>query len=194
MAALLGDRLKRTLLLGTIAWLALVAGPGRVALVAGPRRVALVAGPRRVALVAGPPVSSAGRQTPVPSTGRQAARATTDAAGETNPLGANAACYVCHIPFVKEELSRQHLKAKVSCTECHGLSARHANDENVGATPPEVVFKREAVDAMCAKCHETHNVAARKVIACLQQRRLSPKTTLVCTDCHGTHKIERAGQ
>jgi hypothetical protein len=176
MAALLGDRLRRILLLGAIAW------------------VALVAGPRGVALVAGPPALGTGSPAAVPSTGNQAARATPDAADETNPLGANAACYICHIPFVKEELSRQHLKAKVGCTECHGLSAQHANDENVGATPPEVVFKREAVDAMCAKCHETHNVAARKVIACLQQRRLSPQTTLVCTDCHGTHKIERAAE
>lgn len=122
------------------------------------------------------------------------AGAKAESAEETNPLGANAACYLCHIPFVKEELSREHLKAEVSCIECHGLSAGHANDEDVGATPPEVTFKREQIDAMCRECHESHNVPAREVVARFVERRLSPKSAAVCTDCHGTHKIERPAE
>lgn len=117
-----------------------------------------------------------------------------DAAEETNPLGANAACYVCHIPFVKEELSRVHLKAKVPCIECHGLSAGHANDEDIGATKPDALFQRKQVDPMCRECHETHDVPARKVVARFLQRRLSPKSPAVCTDCHGGHKIERPAE
>ena len=114
-----------------------------------------------------------------------------EADDETNPLGANAACYVCHIPFVKEELSRLHLKAKVACIECHGVSAGHVNDEDIGATPPEVVFKRKQIDTMCVECHKGHDVPAREVITRWLQRRRSAESAAVCTDCHGTHKIER---
>ena len=113
------------------------------------------------------------------------------AAGQLDPLGANAACYVCHIPFVKEEMSKVHLKAKVTCIKCHGLSAAHANDEDVGATKPDIFFNRRQVDGMCVKCHKGHRAAARQVVARFIQRRLSPELPAVCTDCHGTHKIKR---
>jgi len=112
-------------------------------------------------------------------------------AEETNPLGANAACYVCHIPFVREELGRVHLQAKVPCIECHGLSAAHANDEDIGATPPDVTFQREQIDPSCVKCHKKHDAPARAVVSRFIERKLSPKSAAVCTDCHGTHKIER---
>jgi len=118
------------------------------------------------------------------------AEAEQDLPEATNPLGANAACYVCHIPFVREELSRVHLEAKVSCVKCHGLSAPHANDEDVGATPPDVVFRRGGVDAMCRECHEEHDVPADQVVARFLKRRLPRRRPAICTDCHGTHKIE----
>jgi hypothetical protein len=100
---------------------------------------------------------------------------------ETNPLGANAACYVCHMTFVGEELSKTHLQAKITCVDCHGLSAGHANDENIGATPPDISFDREEVDAMCLKCHERHDILTKEVAV-----RTDPPT---CTDCHGGHRI-----
>jgi hypothetical protein len=114
-----------------------------------------------------------------------------DAAEEVDPLGANAACYVCHIPFVKEELSKVHLEGKVTCIVCHGLSAAHANDENVGATPPDVGFTRDELEPLCLRCHETHDAPARKVLARFLERGLSVKSPPGCTDCHGSHKIER---
>ena len=112
-------------------------------------------------------------------------------AEETDPLGANAACYVCHITFVKEELSKVHLAAKVGCVKCHGLSAKHANDENIGATKPDITFKHDRVDAACKKCHEDHNVPAGKIVGRFVARRLSSTCAPVCTDCHGMHKIEK---
>jgi mono/diheme cytochrome c family protein len=42
---------------------------------------------------------------------------------ETNPMGANI-----------------HLQAKVGCIDCHGISAGHANDEDIGATKPDITF------------------------------------------------------
>jgi hypothetical protein len=112
-----------------------------------------------------------------------------NAVEETDPLGANAACYVCHVPFVKEELSKVHLEGKVTCIVCHGLSAPHANDEDVGATPPDVDFTCDQVEPLCLRCHETHDVPARKVLARFLERGLSSKSPPGCTDCHGSHKI-----
>jgi len=100
---------------------------------------------------------------------------------QTDSLGANAACYVCHIAFVTEELSKTHLHAKVACIDCHGLSAGHANDENIGATPPDVSFTRDQVRPMCLKCHKDRDTSAKDVPI----RKPPP----VCTDCHGKHRI-----
>lgn len=107
---------------------------------------------------------------------------------ETNPLGANAACYICHMTFVKEQLSRTHLRAEVGCIRCHGISAGHANDEDIGATPPDVSFKRDQVDTMCRKCHKSHDIPAEHVVGRWLERNLHEQPP-ICTDCHGTHWI-----
>ena len=73
---------------------------------------------------------------------------------QSNPLSVNAGCYVCHMTFVSEELSKTHLKAKVTCVKCHGVSAGHANDEDMGATAPDVTFERDQVERMCLECHK----------------------------------------
>jgi len=103
---------------------------------------------------------------------------------ETNPLGANAGCYICHMRFIGEELSKTHLKARITCVSCHGVSAGHANDEDIGATKPDVTFERGRVDAMCLKCHKRHDISGLKAAAA--------KPPPVCTDCHDTHRIKKA--
>ena len=120
-----------------------------------------------------------------------AAQADDDADDEAmiDPLGPNSACYVCHTTFVWEELASVHLPEKVTCIKCHGLSAAHANDEDIGATLPDVVFKRCKIDASCKECHEEHDVSARDVITRWIERK-HPGFSPVCTDCHGMHKIE----
>lgn len=110
-------------------------------------------------------------------------------APELDPMSANGACYVCHMTFVKEEISKVHLAAKVPCSKCHGTSAKHANDEDIGASKPDIIYKHDQVDAMCQKCHEQHDAPARAVIARFVERKLDAKTT-ACTGCHGEHKIE----
>jgi hypothetical protein len=107
-----------------------------------------------------------------------------------DPLGPNAACYVCHMTFVREELVKIHLRAEVTCIACHGLSDRHANDEDIGATKPDVVFTREAVNDSCRACHPAHDVPPESVIARWLERGLTDSPP-VCTDCHGSHRIER---
>ncbi len=113
-----------------------------------------------------------------------------DLAG-SNPLGPNAACYICHMTYVKEPMSRAHLQHKVYCINCHGPSVGHVNDEDIGATKPDIYFKRDQIDASCRKCHATHVAAPRKVIARWLERKLTTSPP-VCTDCHGLHKIKRS--
>lgn len=62
---------------------------------------------------------------------------------EIDPMGPNGACYVCHIPFVQEDISKIHLAKKVTCVKCHGISAAHANDEDIGATKPDHYYNRD---------------------------------------------------
>ena len=106
-----------------------------------------------------------------------------------DPLSVNATCYVCHMAFVREAISRVHFKKQITCIKCHGLSAAHANDENIGATKPDTVYTRGQVDKMCSKCHPRHDVPARKIIARFIQRKITTATA-ICTDCHGQHHIE----
>jgi len=106
-----------------------------------------------------------------------------------DPLSVNATCYVCHMTFVREEISWVHFKKEVTCIKCHGLSAAHANDEDIGATKPDIVYKRGQVDKMCGECHEDHDVPATEVIARFLEREIT-KSPPVCTDCHGKHRIE----
>ena len=113
---------------------------------------------------------------------------------EANPLGPNAACYVCHMVFVREELSKTHLAAKVGCIRCHGLSAAHANDENIGATKPDILFRRPQINPACRACHPTHDTPPEDVVARWRERRAArPGLTppAACTDCHGNHKIAK---
>ena len=104
--------------------------------------------------------------------------------GEVDALGTNAACYVCHMGFVKEQISKVHLSEDIGCIHCHGISAPHANDENIGATPPDMTFERGEVDTMCLKCHSRHEISAEE----LAKYQSHP----VCTDCHGSHRLDNS--
>ena len=109
-----------------------------------------------------------------------------------NPMGLNGGCYVCHMTFVDEKLTTRHLKQEIGCTHCHGTSAGHANDENIGATPPDVTFERTAIDAFCQNCHKKHDITSGKMKKHLQKRRKDQpdmEGPPACTDCHGKHRI-----
>jgi hypothetical protein len=102
----------------------------------------------------------------------------------------NSACYVCHENLQTEELVTQHVAGDTGCVDCHGKSYDHRNDEN-NTTPPDVMFPRGNIDAACLECHETHDAPAAKVVARLRERapRMSESEQLVCTDCHGFHRL-----
>lgn len=112
----------------------------------------------------------------------------------------NDMCHVCHITFADEPLAKVHAKKKVWCRDCHGPSARHMADENIGGTKPDRVYKNNQVAPMCAKCHEkadhptlkAEDRAARlakskKAQEEIKGGKIDPSG--VCTDCHGAHWI-----
>lgn len=107
---------------------------------------------------------------------------------EQNALGGNAGCYVCHMTFVKEPLAVTHLEKKITCARCHGSSTGHANDEDIGATPPDVVIKHDQVKAFCRTCHKVADKHPEKTFLGRVIRK-GPEPGAVCTDCHGKHRI-----
>jgi formate-dependent nitrite reductase cytochrome c552 subunit len=109
----------------------------------------------------------------------------------SGPVADNQACHVCHTNYQEEPMAVSHAKANVGCVKCHGESLPHRNDED-NITPPDIIFPAGKIDAACKKCHENHDVAAAKVVARWQERcarRLDP-SRVVCTDCHGEHRLK----
>jgi hypothetical protein len=109
----------------------------------------------------------------------------------TGPKADNHACFVCHTNYQDEWMAVEHANANVGCIKCHGESIAHRNDEN-NITPPDVMYPGDKIETACVKCHETHDVPAKKVLARWKER-CSAKTdfnTLVCTDCHGEHRLK----
>ncbi len=104
----------------------------------------------------------------------------------------NTACFVCHANYAEEPIVRLHATANVACTQCHGKSYPHCNDEN-HRTPPDKMFPPDEIRAFCGKCHPTHDVPAEKLSERRIQRGMNVNNdqTLVCTDCHGDHRLTR---
>lgn len=104
----------------------------------------------------------------------------------------NQACYVCHNNYSEEAMVTLHAKEKVGCVDCHGPSFAHRDDED-NITPPDIMFPLERIDAACQKCHETHDAPAKKVLKRWQERCPAKQdfATVVCTDCHGQHRLEK---
>jgi len=103
----------------------------------------------------------------------------------------NSVCYVCHLNYKDEPLVTAHVSDDVGCTDCHGDSWGHADDEG-NATPPEKMYPLGQIDAACEECHDTHDVSARKILTRWRKRGLTRRdpTKIVCTDCHGQHRLK----
>ena len=143
--------------------------------------VAVSVGLRGGAVAAVPPLSLDGYRDEKLPTGR-------DDSASLKEM--NGGCYVCHGNYRTESLVLSHAKQKVGCVECHGASLPHQVDE-FHRTPPEKMYGLHNVDTMCGKCHEEHDVPARKVLQRWQQRCAAKADlqALVCTDCHFEHRL-----
>jgi hypothetical protein len=179
MAASMGDGLKRR-------------GPLVLVALAAATLVAYFAG------CAGARSNHDGQQAPAVSDRQVSPTSRQDEGVES--LGRNAGCYVCHMTFVGEELTVTHLETGHGCVACHGPSTGHANDENIGATPPDRVFRRDEINAFCRDCHPTHDVRPEAVVARWlkrnRERTIAPAQAEAptCTDCHGQHRIAELEQ
>lgn len=121
----------------------------------------------------------------------------------------NSKCYVCHPGMKTEEISTIHVAMGVSCDVCHGPSTEHMHDEML-MTEPDILYGRSEVEKMCSNpsCHkpgegrEVYGWQDHKnpdaVEAFLEKwtGRIRPNGRAVshhsvCTDCHGTHNINK---
>lgn len=110
---------------------------------------------------------------------------------DTRAAAENATCLVCHANYRAELLASRHASADIGCSQCHGESLAHKNDEN-NTTPPQTMYSADKIDPFCQGCHTAHDVPAQKVIARWMERgfdKTEPKRT-VCTDCHGEHRMK----
>ncbi len=106
----------------------------------------------------------------------------------------NEYCNVCHVDLAGEELVTTHLKAKISCTKCHGESMAHAQDEQ-GMTRADIKFGRAEVAKFCRTCHDDHKHPDKvKVFRAKWLGKTRPNgrpitQDSICTDCHGKHVV-----
>ncbi len=121
----------------------------------------------------------------------------------------NTKCYVCHPDLMIEELTTSHLDMDVTCDECHGPSIEHMHDEML-MTKPDLLFGRSEVRKMCSNptCHKPggerifygrqdhKNPAAvedfyKKWLGRVRPNGRAVTHDSVCTDCHGTHNLDK---
>jgi hypothetical protein len=133
-------------------------------------------------------------------------------ASETKPQqeNGNTKCYVCHPSLKTEDVTMQHLEMGITCDECHGPSVEHMHDEML-MTEPDLLFGRSEVQKMCSNptCHKPgpgrliYGLQDHKDIDAVKEfhdkwmGRTRPNgravtTDSVCTDCHGTHNLDKA--
>lgn len=65
-------------------------------------------------------------------------------------------------------------------------------------TPPDILYGRTEVEAMCTHCHPTHHKDLEKVegfrakwLGKKRENGRGIQEDSVCTDCHGLHTIAR---
>lgn len=103
----------------------------------------------------------------------------------------NATCLVCHANYAEEPLALWHAKADIACSDCHGESIAHKNDEN-NTTPPDKMYPAGDIDPACQKCHPTHDVQPAEVVRRWKERTGNEKTDVLCKECHESHDVPAA--
>jgi len=109
----------------------------------------------------------------------------------------NRLCLVCHLNFAESDSIAGHVCWGITCAQCHGKSIEHMNDESM-MTPPDILYGRTEVEAMCRQCHDQPHKSPRAVGAFIEKwdggKRENGRNVTedsVCTDCHGLHTVSR---
>lgn len=108
----------------------------------------------------------------------------------------NSYCYVCHVNFQDEDLSMAHEEVGVGCETCHGMSAKHSEDEN-NATAPDIMWAEFRINGRCMTCHLRKDLFPgskasnhESFFARLDRPEKADPGEKYCTQCHAEkHKV-----
>lgn len=115
-----------------------------------------------------------------------------EAKGASADTADNSRCQVCHINFMKEELTAVHAKAGIGCAQCHGPSDAHIADESWASggngTAPNIMYPRQKITPFCVECHTREKIGEVEMHKEVFASAGSDKT---CVDCHGKHLMAK---
>jgi hypothetical protein len=105
------------------------------------------------------------------------------------PRADNSRCFVCHVNYMQEDIAVIHARANIGCAGCHGESDEHIADESWASggngTAPEIMYPKPKINPFCMGCHKKEKIDTdqhKPLFANLKK--------MVCTDCHGNHRLE----
>ena len=105
------------------------------------------------------------------------------------PEADNSRCFVCHINYMQEDIAVIHARADIGCAGCHGESDEHIADESWASggngTAPEVMFLKPKINPFCMGCHTKDKIDTEQ-----HKPLFANVEKMVCTDCHGSHRLE----
>jgi len=106
-----------------------------------------------------------------------------------SPQADNSRCFVCHINYMQEDIALIHARANIGCADCHGQSDEHIADESWASggngTAPEIMYPRPKINTSCMGCHPKEKLDADE-----HKPLFANFEKMVCTDCHGEHRLE----
>jgi len=101
----------------------------------------------------------------------------------------NSRCFVCHVNYMQEDIAVIHAKADIGCASCHGKSDEHIADESWASggngTAPETMYPRPKINPFCMGCHPKDKIETDE-----HKPLFANFEKMVCTDCHGDHRLE----
>ena len=101
----------------------------------------------------------------------------------------NSRCFVCHVNYMQEDIAVTHARANMGCAACHGESDEHIADESWASggngTAPDIMYPLPKINPFCMGCHTKDEIDTE------QHKPLfaAGATQMVCTDCHGDHRL-----
>jgi hypothetical protein len=105
------------------------------------------------------------------------------------PQADNSRCFVCHINYMQEDIAVIHAKANIGCANCHGQSDAHIADESWASggngTAPDIMYLPAKINSFCMGCH-----AKDKIDTDQHKPLFANFEKMVCTDCHGSHRLQ----
>jgi len=112
-----------------------------------------------------------------------------DAEQSDGPQADNSRCFVCHVNYMQEDIAVTHARANIGCAGCHGESDEHIADESWASggngTAPDNMYPPAKINPFCMGCHTKDKIDTD------QHKPLFENfEKMVCTDCHGGHRLE----